>query len=308
MQDHHAPVLLNEVIEQMAIKPEGIYVDGTFGRGGHSREILKHLSAAGRLIAFDKDPKAYAAGQQLAQKDPRFSIYHGSFIQIERVISELGYREKVAGILLDLGMSSPQLDDPVRGFSFMRAGPLDMRMDTTRGQTAAEWLNSADAEDIAQVLKEYGEERFGKRIAQAIVTQRQQQPLQTTQELVAVIEKAIPFKERHKHPATRSFQGIRIYINRELEDLKTVLPQCLEVLAVGGRLLVISFHSLEDRMVKQFIHLHSTSQLPPDLPVKEAELHYRFRKKGSAIRASDSEINQNPRARSAVLRVAEKLL
>lgn len=305
----HQTVLLNEAVDALVTDQDGIYVDCTFGRGGHSRELLKRLSAAGRVIGFDKDPMAVTEGETLAAQDPRFSIVHGSFAELQHRLSALHLGGCVTGILMDLGVSSPQLDDANRGFSFMGDGPLDMRMNNQAGQTAAQWLNSASAEEIAKVLKEYGEERFAKRIASAIVERRDSQPLASTLELAALIDKASPRKEKGKHPATRSFQAIRIFINGELDELKDVLEQSMQALCKGGRLVVISFHSLEDRIVKQFIrYKEKGDQLPRNLPVQDHMVKRELRSVGKAVRASEQEVEANVRSRSAIMRVAEKLL
>jgi len=307
-QSDHVPVLLNEAVDALNIRADGIYIDGTFGRGGHSQLILDRLGEQGRLFAFDKDQAAIDVAQRRFGSDPRFSITHDSFVSIPRVVAELGLERCIDGLLLDLGVSSPQLDEAERGFSFMNDGPLDMRMDRTRGMTAAEWLNTADEADIASVIKEYGEERFGKRIAHAIVNQRVESPLQTTAELARLVDKAAPVKERHKHPATRTFQAVRIFINRELDDIKDCLRDSLGILAKRGRLSVISFHSLEDRIVKHFMRDQARGpQLPKGLPVVHTETRGAIRLIGKAIKAGDDELKVNPRARSAVLRVAEVL-
>jgi len=305
----HQPVLLNEAVEGLAVKPNGIYVDGTFGRGGHSRVILQRLGPDGRLMALDKDPSAIAIGETGPFRDPRFCIVHKSFAELENVMQDRGWRGKVSGVLLDLGVSSPQLDDAKRGFSFSKDGPLDMRMNPTQSMDAATWINQAAENEISRVLYEYGEERFSRRIAKAIVIEREAQPIMRTKQLADIISKAIPTRELKKHPATRSFQGIRIFINRELEELREVLQQCLDVLAVGGRLCVISFHSLEDRIVKRFIQREvQGNDYPRDLPIKDDQIKRRLRKIGSLIRPSEVEISSNPRARSARLRIAEKLV
>jgi len=305
----HRPVLLDECIEALNLKSDGVYVDATFGRGGHSQAILEQLGPDGRLIGFDKDPQAIATGDALAERDSRFSIHHGSFAELEEAITERGLLGKIDGILMDLGVSSPQLDDASRGFSFMREGPLDMRMDNSRGQSAAEWLATAKEKEIAKVLKEYGEERFSGRIARVICEARREAPIETTQQLVKLIVDVMPKqRDQDKHPATRSFQGIRIFINQELEDLRSCLDQVLDVLAPGGRLAVISFHSLEDRMVKRHIRdLAKGDDFPPDMPVTVDQLAPKVRLVGKAIRASKQELDENPRSRSAVLRIAEKM-
>lgn len=304
----HSPVLLNEVLEALAIRPDGIYLDGTFGRGGHSAAILAQLNENGRLLAVDKDPQAIEVAQQRFGTDSRFSIVRGSFTMLEEEVEQRGWKGKVDGILLDLGVSSPQLDDAQRGFSFRHDGPLDMRMDPENGMSAAEWLNSAKEGEIARVLKEYGEERFAKRIARAIVEQREQQPITTTARLAKIVADANPKWEKDKNPATRSFQAIRIFINSELDELEQALNQSVEMLAPGGRLAVISFHSLEDRRVKRFIRDEARGgDFPPDLPVTDSQLNRRLRAVGKDVRAGKDELMANPRARSAVLRVAERL-
>ncbi len=304
----HRPVMLEEVLAGLNLRANGLYMDGTFGRGGHSRAILECLGEDGRLIAIDKDPQAVAMAEQTAARDARFQIQRGTFAMLGQIAAKLDVQGKVDGILLDLGVSSPQLDDAARGFSFLQDGPLDMRMDPDQGQSAAEWLAQAEAKDIARVLKVYGEERFAKRIAQAIVRQRQEAPIERTGQLAELIEAAVPKREKHKHPATRSFQAIRIFINQELEDLEAVLPQTIDLLAPGGRLAVISFHSLEDRMVKRFIRReHQGEPLPPGLPVMGFGHQARLKPVGKAQRASDAEVDANPRARSAVLRIAERV-
>lgn len=305
----HRPVLLEEALEALKPKPAGIYVDATFGRGGHSEAILKALGPDGRLLGLDKDPQAIATSQDRFGDEARFSIHHGSFADLAHVVAEAGLLGKVDGVLMDLGVSSPQLDDASRGFSFMRDGALDMRMDNSRGTSAAEWLAQAREAEIAQVLKEYGEERFAKRIARAIVTAREEAPIETTGRLAAIIKAVMPKqREQDKHPATRSFQGIRIFINQELDDLRACLEQVVDVLNSGGRLAVISFHSLEDRIVKRFMRDQARGDdYPSDLPITVDQLKPTMRLVGKAIRASANEVDLNPRARSAVLRVAEKM-
>lgn len=305
----HVSVLLQESIEALAIKPDGIYLDATFGRGGHSRAILAQLNAQGKLYALDRDPTAIAAAEAL-RDDPRFTIIHTPFSRLDDVLDAQQLRGKLDGILFDLGVSSPQLDDADRGFSFMREGPLDMRMDTSCGPTAADFLNTASADEIAFVLREYGEERFAWRIAQAIVQQREEQPLQTTRELATLIEKAVPFKDKHKHPATRSFQGIRIHINGELDEIETALTAAVSGLKPEGRLAVISFHSLEDRMVKRFMRAQAKGrEIPAGLPIRDADFDRGQTLKliGKAIKPSAAETKLNPRARSSVLRIAARL-
>lgn len=305
----HQSVLLHESIQGLAIDPDGFYIDATFGRGGHSGQILSLLSERGRLMAFDRDPEAIQSAQRFST-DPRFSIVHEPFSTLSQVIAEQGLTGKVDGVLMDLGVSSPQLDDAARGFSFLRDGPLDMRMDTTRGVSAAQWLAEADEQDIAQVIKEFGEEKFGKRIAHAIVNKREEQPLTTTSQLAQLIDEAVPVKDKFKHPATRAFQGIRIYINSELEQLREGLKGAVEALSSGGRLAVISFHSLEDRLVKRFMREQSKGKnVPSGLPITQAEIDADkvLRVMGKAIKPSEEELKHNIRARSSVLRVAEKI-
>ncbi|WP_373779102.1 16S rRNA (cytosine(1402)-N(4))-methyltransferase RsmH [Glaesserella sp.] len=305
----HITVLLHEAVDGLNIQPNGIYIDGTFGRGGHSRLILSKLGEKGRLIAIDRDPRAIAEAQTI--DDPRFQIIHTTFSEIPQICEEQQLIGKVDGILLDLGVSSPQLDEAERGFSFMRDGPLDMRMDTTKGLSAMEWLAQVSVEDLAWVLKEFGEERFAKRIAQAVVSFNKfaNEKISSTLQLAQIIADAVPFKDKHKHPATRSFQAIRIFINSELDELEKILQSAVKVLAPEGRLSIISFHSLEDRMVKQFMRKQSKGEsVPKGLPILESELNKNIPLKtiGKAIMPSDAEIDANPRSRSAVLRVAEK--
>ena len=304
----HKTVLLDEAVNALAIESDGFYIDGTYGRGGHSQLILEQLGEQGSLLGIDKDPEAILHGNEIQKQDKRLHMYQGTFANIKAIADDGNFLGEVDGVLLDLGVSSPQLDDAERGFSFLRDGPLDMRMDPTSGISAAEWLNVADLDEITDVLKRYGEEKFGKRIAHAIVTQRQTNPLTTTQELVDLIDEAVPVKDKFKHPATRSFQGIRIFVNAELSDLEAALDGILEVLKPGGRLAVISFHSLEDRIVKRFIRKHvQGDHFPKGLPVTEKQLNRRLKAHGRAIKASDDQIAANPRSRSAVMRVAEKL-
>lgn len=304
----HQSVLLQEAIEGLAIKPEGIYVDGTFGRGGHSRAILQQLSASGRLIAIDKDPEAIDHAHEVFGADPRFSIYQGSFARLAEFAELAGVYGKIDGVLLDLGVSSPQLDNPERGFSFMQKGPLDMRMDLSQHLDAAGFVNEAEADEMAAIFREYGEERFAGRIARAIVAAREQSPIITTEVLAEIVKQANPKWEKHKHPATRVFQAIRIHVNQELTDLTGCLNGVIDTLAVGGRLVVISFHSLEDRIVKQFMRdKEKGPSLPIGLPVRNIETKTNFKRVGKAVKASDIEIKQNVRARSAVLRIGEKI-
>jgi len=304
----HKPVLLNEAITALNIEASGIYIDGTFGRGGHSQYILQQLGDKGRLIAFDKDPQAIAVAQEKFANDSRFSIHHGSFSELEDYLKQHDLCGKINGILLDLGVSSPQLDDPQRGFSFQKSGPLDMRMNDQQGQSAEQWINKAKEADIATVLYEYGEERYSRRIAKAIVLARQNEPLTDTQQLADIVKQAHPRWEKKKHPATRSFQGIRIFINNELTDLDDCLTQSYHCLAKNGHLAVISFHSLEDRKVKRFFkQMVEGEQLPPDLPIMDVTVKRKMKLFGKRIKAGQQELTDNPRSRSAVLRVASKL-
>jgi 16S rRNA (cytosine1402-N4)-methyltransferase len=303
----HQSVLLQASLEGLAIKPDGIYIDGTFGRGGHSYAILQKLNANGKLIAIDKDPDAIEYAQQKFSHDARFRILQGSFAHIEQYAAQMDIKGKVDGILLDLGVSSPQLDNPERGFSFMQQGPLDMRMDSHQELSAADFVNNASVEELMTIFKEYGEERFSARIARAIVAQRQTSPILTTSALAEIVKEANPKWEKHKHPATRVFQAIRIHINQELSDLTTFLNQCLKVLAVGGRLAVISFHSLEDRIVKQFMREQEQGMLVPrEVPLRSSAIKTSFKRIGKAIKPEEHEIKSNVRARSAVLRIGEK--
>ncbi len=306
MTQHH-PVLFEEVLEALAIKPEGIYIDGTFGRGGHAQGILNRLGPKGRLYAFDKDHAAIRYGQEHI-KDDRLILQQGSFAMMGRLARDNLLLGQVDGIFLDLGVSSPQLDTAERGFSFLRNGPLDMRMDPSHGMSAADWIQRAKEEDISHVLFTFGEERFARRISRAIVAARAEAPILTTKQLADIIAAAHPAWEHGKHPATQSFQAIRIYINRELEDLEAVLPQAIELLAPGGRLAVISFHSLEDRIVKRFLRKEAKGEsLPRDLPITPQDIKRSVKLIGKSQRPSGDEVANNPRARSAVLRIAEKL-
>jgi len=301
-------VLFTEALTALRILPSGRYVDGTFGRGGHSGAILAALGSEGGLLAIDKDPVAVTFGKALFGGDSRFVIEQGSFAMLVRFVRQIGWYGKVNGILLDLGVSSPQLDNAERGFSFMNDGPLDMRMDNSSGMTAAQWLAKAEVGDIAQVIRDYGEERFSKRIARAVVHARQQAPITTTGQLAEIIAAAAPIREKGKHPATRSFQAIRIFINAELADLRECLRQTLGVLAPEGRLAVISFHSLEDRIVKRFVRDNVRGDaFPPGVPVTHDQMRPKLKSIGKAIRPSAGEVENNARARSAVLRVAERL-
>ena len=302
----HRTVLLEEAVDALAIKPGGRYVDATFGRGGHSRRILQGLNAEGRLIALDRDPAAVAAGRQIA--DPRLKVIHAAFSGMQEALRAEGV-ERVEGVLLDLGVSSPQLDEAQRGFSFRLDAPLDMRMDTSRGQTAAEWLAQASQRELAEVIKNYGEERFANAVAKAIVAARSGGAIATTRQLAEIVASAVRTREQGQHPATRSFQAIRIHLNQELAELSLALPLAVAALNPGGRLAVISFHSLEDRIVKRFLRDESRPpQLPARLPLRAAELPPpRLRLVGKPIMPTAAEIDANPRARSAVMRVAERI-
>ncbi|WP_153914475.1 16S rRNA (cytosine(1402)-N(4))-methyltransferase RsmH [Shewanella sp. TC10] len=305
----HLSVLLKETVDGLNIHEDGIYIDGTFGRGGHSRHVLSQLGENGRLIAIDRDPQAIEAAKQFAD-DPRFQIVHGGFGQLAEYVTELGLKGKINGVLLDLGVSSPQLDDAERGFSFLRDGPLDMRMDNSQGQTAAQWIAKADIEDMAWVFRTYGEEKNSRHIARCIAADRDEKPFLRTKDLADLIARITKNKERNKHPATRVFQAIRIYINSELEQIEQALEGAVSILAPEGRLSVISFHSLEDRMVKRFIRKNSQGEsVPHGLPITEAEINKsrKLKSMGKAMKPSDIEIEQNPRARSSVLRVAQRL-
>lgn len=303
----HKSVLLQEALDGLAIKADGVYIDGTFGRGGHSRAILQRLSPLGRLLVIDKDVEAIAYAKENFA-DQRLQVFQGSFAQLAEFAKEAKVYGKVNGILLDLGVSSPQLDNSQRGFSFMQQGPLDMRMDQQQKFDAASFVNIAGAQEMADIFREYGEERFSKRIAKAIVSARAQAPIRTTERLAEIVKEANPQWERHKHPATRVFQAIRIHVNQELSDLAIGLHEALNTLAKGGRLVVISFHSLEDRLVKQFMRAQEEGLRPPrGVPVKHSELQTNFRRITKAIKASEEEVALNVRARSAVLRIGEKI-
>jgi len=309
LDNTHISVLLTEAVDGLNINPEGRYIDCTFGRGGHSTVILSKLSEQGRLLAIDRDPTAIAAAEKF-KDDPRFHIEHQGFAHLADIAQQHQLTDKVDGILLDLGVSSPQLDEAERGFSFMKDGPLDMRMDTTRGQTAAEWLAVADVEDITWVLRTFGEEKHAWRIANAIVDAREETPFIRTSQLAKLIKTTAPQREIKKHPATRSFQAIRMYINSELEQIEKVLAASLTVLNEGGRLVVISFHSLEDRLVKQFMKKHSQGKkVPRGLPISEAELNKskKLQLIGRKLKPTKSEIEENVRSRSSVLRIAQRL-
>lgn len=303
----HQTVLLREAVEALVTNPAGCYVDGTFGRGGHSRYLLDCLDENGRLLGVDKDPAAREVALDLERSEPRFQFFHGSFALLPHQLRRMGI-DAVDGILLDLGVSSPQLDEADRGFSFLKDGPLDMRMDTSSGETAAQWLSYAREQDIATVLKEYGEERFSRRIAAAIVAAREEQPITSTARLAKLVSEANPKWEKHKHPATRAFQAIRIKVNRELEDLQDLLAGSLDMLRVGGRLVVISFHSLEDRLVKRYMRdMARGDEIPVGVPVTDSALNRRMKIIGKAVKADAVEVAGNVRSRSAIMRVAEKI-
>lgn len=303
----HLPVMLDEVLGALSPRADGIYVDGTFGRGGHSGAILERLGPSGRLIGLDRDPAAVAEARRRFGADPRFTIVHSPFSALREALEPLGVWGRVDGLLLDLGVSSPQLDEAERGFSFMRDGPLDMRMDPTHGESAADLLAHIDEVELADILWRLGEERFSRRIARAIVQARAEQSITRTAQLAEIIAAAVPRREPGKHPATRSFQALRLWINQELAELEAVLPQAREALAIGGRLAVISFHSLEDRMVKNFLRGEQPPELPREIPLMVEQAPPVWRTLGRAIKASATEVKANPRARSAVLRVAERL-
>ncbi|HBC58181.1 MAG TPA: 16S rRNA (cytosine(1402)-N(4))-methyltransferase [Gammaproteobacteria bacterium] len=301
----HISVLLSEAVDALMTEENGIYLDGTFGRGGHSREILSRLGAKGRLIALDQDPAAIPIAQQLAEQDPRLNFYDDNFVNIKAICERCDLQQGLSGALLDLGVSSPQLDEAERGFSFHQSGPLDMRMDPRQGQPVADWLNQTSQQQIAQVLWELGEERYAKRIATAIIARR---PLSTTQQLAKLIGETVPRKEKDKHPATRSFLALRLFINQELSVLETALKEVLALLRRGGRLVVISFHSLEDRIVKRFIRDQARGYGATEMPHwAQVQATPALKLVGKPIRPSAEEIDRNPRARSAIMRVAEKI-
>jgi 16S rRNA (cytosine1402-N4)-methyltransferase len=304
----HSTVLLKEAVDGVAIDADGLYIDGTFGRGGHTAELLSRLSEKGSVIAIDKDLDAIAAGQSRFAEEDRLTLVHASFAELAEIVKQAGKHGEVAGVLLDLGVSSPQLDVAERGFSFLRDGPLDMRMDTSKGLSAAEWLASADEQDISKVIKEYGEERFARRMAAAIVRERAEKPIERTVQLAKILADAHPAWERGKHPATKAFQAIRIFINRELADLEDLLQQVIDSLTVGGRLVVISFHSLEDRRVKRFIRDQERGiKLPKNIPIPDIDRGVRLVKVGKAIKPAAIEVENNVRSRSAVMRIAERV-
>ncbi|MEQ1515177.1 MAG: 16S rRNA (cytosine(1402)-N(4))-methyltransferase RsmH [Usitatibacteraceae bacterium] len=307
----HITVLLREAVDALAIRSDGVYVDGTFGRGGHSRLILARLGPNGRLIAIDRDPQAIDAGEALAKQDKRFSLHHAAMSELGDVLKQvLGGKEQVVdGMLADLGVSSPQLDVEERGFSFRFIGPLDMRMDTSRGQTVEQWLNAASEQEIGEVIWRYGEERFARQIARAVVAARVIGRIRTTRELAELVGKTVRTREPGQNPATRTFQALRIFINQELEEVEQVLPQAITSLRTGGRLVVIAFHSLEDRIVKRFMqNAAKADHLPSKLPIRANEVNdATLRIIGKPLRPSDAEVSANPRARSAIMRTAEKL-
>jgi len=304
----HATVLLKEAVDALVVDPNGFYVDGTLGRGGHSAELLSRLSERGAVTAIDKDPEAIAAGAERFADDDRLTLVHGTFADLSAIVERAGKHGSVSGVLLDLGVSSPQLDQAQRGFSFLRDGPLDMRMDTSKGISAAEWIACADEQEIAKVIKDYGEERFARRMASAVVRERAKKPIERTVQLAEILAAAHPAWERGKHPATKAFQAIRIFINRELADLEALLEQIIDTLAVGGRLVVISFHSLEDRRVKRFIRDQQQGiKLPKNLPIPDIDRGVRLVKVGKPIKPANTEVENNIRARSAVMRVAERV-
>jgi len=304
----HTPVLLDEVLAGLSVRRDGRYCDATFGRGGHTAAILGALGPAGRLVAIDRDPEAIRSGRQRFAAEARLTLVQGSFGPLEERVRAAGMAGELDGVLLDLGVSSPQLDEAVRGFSFMQDGPLDMRMDNESGQSAAQWLAKAGEREIADVIRGLGEERFARRIARAIVAARETAPITRTAELAALVAGAVPTREPGKHPATRTFQAIRIHVNGELDALESALPQAVRLLAPGGRLCVVSFHSLEDRIVKRFIRREEQGDpVYAGLPDVPAHARPRLRRVGGAIMAGEPEVRANPRARSAVLRVAERL-
>ena len=306
-EHEHISVMLNESVDMLVTNPDGDYVDGTFGRGGHTRLVLSQLKE-GRLLGFDKDPVAISFGRQLEEEDSRFRIVQDSFANMAEHIPEIFGAQKIDGIMMDLGVSSPQLDDAGRGFSFMNDGPLDMRMNPDEGVSAAEWIATVDEKDLADVMYQYGEERFSRRIAKAICEYRVHTPIVSTLQLAKIIAEANPAWEKGKNPATRAFQGIRIHINNELGDLEKGLEAAVDALKVGGRLVVISFHSLEDRIVKRFMKLKAKGpELPRHLPIQNAHLDIKFKTVGKAIKPSKGEVSDNVRSRSAVLRVLERV-
>lgn len=305
--ESHIPVLFREAVDALNIKAAGTYIDATLGRGGHAQEIVKHIGDDGRLVAFDRDPRAVELGSDLFGGDQRVQIIHSEFSRMTDMLRAMTDIQKVDGVLMDLGVSSPQLDQADRGFSFMRDGELDMRMDTTKGESAAQWLARVEERDLMMALFDLGEEKFARRIARAIVLTRQETKIESTLQLASIIEEATPKKDKHKHPATRSFQAIRLHVNQELSQVSEALPQAVELLNEGGRLAVISFHSLEDRIVKRFIRELSTPKLPPkNIPVTDEAYLTPLKALSRAIKPSKQEVQDNPRSRSSVLRIAER--
>jgi len=303
----HIPVLMREAIDALNIQADGIYVDATLGRAGHAQSILEGLGKAGQLIAIDRDSSAIKSGQKCFNGDSRVQLLHGEFNRIKTLVDGALLGQKVDGILMDLGVSSPQLDQAERGFSFMRDGELDMRMDQTKGESAAQWIARVEESDLVKVLFEFGEEKFARRIANAIIVTREEEKIETTLQLASIIEQSIPRKEKHKHPATRTFQAIRLQVNQELSQISNALPQAVSLLNQGGRLAVISFHSLEDRIVKRFMRSLATPNLPPrNIPVTDDMYRTPLALVGRAIKPTKQEIADNPRARSSVLRIAER--
>ena len=304
----HTTVLLHEAVDALVVDPNGFYIDGTFGRGGHTAELLSKLSGQGSVVAIDKDPQAIAEGRARFSEDTRLQLVHGTFADLNEIVAQMGKTGELSGVLLDLGVSSPQIDQAERGFSFMRDGPLDMRMDTSKGLSAAEWIATAEEQEIARVIKEYGEERFARRMASAVIKEREKTPITRTVQLAGILAAAHPAWERGRHPATKAFQAIRIFINRELDDLEALLAQIIDTLKVGGRLVVISFHSLEDRRVKRFIRDQEQGiKLPKNLPIRDVDRGVRLIKVGKAVKPAVSEVDGNVRSRSAVMRTAERV-
>jgi len=305
--EKHIPVLFREAVDALNIGVGGVYVDATLGRAGHAQEIVKHIGDDGKLIAFDRDSRAIELGRDIFTNDSRVHIIHSEFSRMAKMLLDVVGVQKVDGVLMVLGVSSPQLDQAERGFSFMRDGELDMRMDTSKGESAAQWLARVEERDLMMALFDLGEEKFARRIARAIVLTRQETKIESTLQLASIIEEAIPKKDKHKHPATRTFQAIRLHINQELSQVSEALPQAVELLNEGGRLAVISFHSLEDRIVKRFIRELSTPNLPPkNIPVTEDAYLTPLKALSRAIKPSRQEVQDNPRSRSSVLRIAER--
>jgi 16S rRNA (cytosine1402-N4)-methyltransferase len=303
----HTSVMVKEVVEALNIRPDGTYVDATFGRGGHTRAILECLGPAGRVLAIDRDPDACRYGHEVFANEPRMLLVQARFSDLAEIIEREGLRQRITGMVFDLGVSSPQLDHASRGFSFQKQGPLDMRMDFSTGETVADWLSAVEEAELVRVLRELGEERYAKRIARAVVGARGHVPLTTTTELAALISQCVPTAEPGKHPATRTFQALRIKVNGELDELDVILSQIESLLSVNGRLVVISFHSLEDRRVKHFFRRCARGdQYPPDLPITRDQIRPTLRLVGKLLRPTREEVDLNPRARSAVMRVAER--